>query len=64
MTVALRVAPLVLVGALLQVTAIGGDRIVGAELDILFLVGDRDRPAPRLDRRRVRRVRRRACSST
>jgi rod shape-determining protein MreD len=38
MTVALRVAPLVLVGALLQVSALGGDRIVGAELDVLFLV--------------------------
>jgi len=35
---ALRVAPLILVGALLQVTAIGDDRLVGAELNLLFLV--------------------------
>ena len=38
MTVALRVAPLILVGALLQVTALGDDRVVGAELNVLFLV--------------------------
>lgn len=38
MTIALRVAPLVFVGALLQVTALGDDRVVGAELNVLFLV--------------------------
>lgn len=38
MTVALRVAPLILVGALLQVTALGDDRVAGAELNVLFLV--------------------------
>jgi len=37
-TVALRVAPLILVGALLQVAALGDDRVVGAELNVLFLV--------------------------
>lgn len=38
MTLAARIAPLVLVAALLQVSALAGGRIFGAELDLLLLV--------------------------
>ena len=62
MSDAAAIAVLVFVAALLQATIVAGMDIFGGTPDLLLADADRRRPAPRLGRRRGRRLRRRPAA--